>query len=188
MSLFNHNRKNKLTLNNKKTEDSKKWRKNTRKITWKLLQNDFADIKSYVIYMYTPWCPWASSDSLVWEEAYTKHWIEGIYRAWAYRWSKCACQMSSYTVLKIDPKGQLSTTGKRWIFSNTAMCGTLFLWDFKILTASESRKNPRKEEKYKISNGFMNNWIKSDWLKISQYFKRLNVSKFHVEFFFKYAK
>jgi len=38
--------------------------------------------------------------------------------------------------------------------------------------------------KSQISNGVINNWIKSDWLKISQHFKRLNVSKIHVEFSF----
>ena len=59
------------------------------------------------------------------------------------------------TVLKIDSKGQLSTTGKRWPFSNIALCGTLFLWNFKISTASG--KILRKPEKSQNSNGFINN-------------------------------
>ena len=46
-------------------------------------------------------------------------WLEGFELRYSWR-------IINY-VLEIDPKGQLSTTKKRWVFSNSAMCGTLFV-------------------------------------------------------------
>ena len=78
----------------------------------------------------------------------------------------------------------------RWIFVLAIVSADIFWINVETRGNWHLPKKKRKKLKYLFtglksqgSNGFISSWIKSDSLEISQHFKCLNVSKFHVEFF-----